>query len=86
MQIAINPNIYETAQIYAERKGLNLTAMIENFLVQLTTSISEPAKKERRRTVKITPTVARLRTGHSWNMSDDEVDKIRYEYLLEKYK
>lgn len=35
---------------------------------------------------KITPTVARLKTGHSLDVSDEELDQMRYEYLMEKYK
>ena len=34
----------------------------------------------------ITPGVARLRTGHSWHVTDEELDRLRYEYLMEKYK
>lgn len=86
MQIVINPNIYEPAQMYAERKGLNLTTMIENFLVQFTTSAKAQAQEKKARKIAITPTVARLKTGHSWNVSDEELDKIRYDYLMEKYK
>ncbi len=33
----------------------------------------------------ITPLVASLFTGHSVNMSDDELDAAREEYLKEKY-
>ena len=32
MQVAINPNLYGTAQAYAERRGLDITAVIEGFL------------------------------------------------------
>jgi hypothetical protein len=60
--------------------------MIENFLVQLMSSTKEQTIEKKPRTIKITPTVARLRTGHSWNVSDEELDKMRYEYLMEKYK
>lgn len=86
MQVAINPNIYEPAQIYAERRGLNLTEVIEEYLVRLVSSAKEKTQEKKPRTIKITPTVARLKTGHSWNVSDDELDKIRYEYLMDKYK
>ena len=84
MQVAINPSIYGTAQMYAEQRGLNLTVLIENFLERFIKEKEVAATKER--TIEITPKVARLRTGHSWNISDDELDKVRYEYLAEKYK
>ena len=86
MQVAINPNIYEPAQIYAERRGLSLTKVIEDYLVELVTSAKEQKQEKKPRTIQITPIVARLKTGHSWNIKDEELDKIRYEYLMEKYK
>lgn len=36
--------------------------------------------------IEITPGVARLSTGKRWNVSDEELDRLRYEYLMEKYK
>ena len=38
MQVTINPNIYGPAQLYAERRGLDLTAVIEDFLVRFMAS------------------------------------------------
>lgn len=35
---------------------------------------------------QITPGVSRLIRGNSWNISDEELDQMRYEYLMEKYK
>lgn len=35
MQVAINPNLYGSAQAYAEKRGLNITVVIENFLKRL---------------------------------------------------
>ena len=34
MQIAINPNVYIPAQTFAQQQGLNLTSVIENFLIR----------------------------------------------------
>jgi hypothetical protein len=86
MQVAINPNIYGSAQMYAERKGLNLVTEIENFLVQFVDSAKEQVSVNKKQQIEITPKVASLRTGHSWDISDDDLDKVRYEYLMEKYK
>ena len=44
MQIAINPTLYGSAQIYAEKHGLNVSVLIENFLQRLV--ISQEAKEE----------------------------------------
>ena len=35
---------------------------------------------------RITPGVSRLIRGNSWYISDEELDQMRYEYLMEKYK
>ena len=86
MQVAINPSLYDTAQIYAERQGLNLTAIIEDFLLRFTASVSETAEQTKPHSIPITPKVARLKTGRTWSVTDEELDKIRYEYLAEKYK
>jgi len=45
MEVAINPNLYGTAQAYAEQQGLNLTAVIEGFLkrfISAKESINDP--------------------------------------------
>ena len=86
MQVAINPNIYGSAQIYAERKGLNLTQVIEEFLVQLTSSAKEQTIAHEPRTIEITPRAAWFKRGNPWKATDEEVDKIKREYLMEKYK
>lgn len=82
MQVAINPSLYDTAQIYAKRQGINITMLIENFLERYIKSEEKSAQTP----ISITPKVARLKTGHSWNVSDQELDRMRYEYLAEKYK
>ena len=38
------------------------------------------------RTVEVSPRVADLLSGHSWDLSDEELDDMRYKYLAEKYK
>ena len=99
MQVAINPSLYGTAQIYAEQKGVNLSVMIENFLERFINKEKAKAKEQEipdmvvsllgashEQIPGITPKVARLRTGHSWNVTDEELKNMRYEYLMEKYK
>ena len=34
MEVAINKNIYQKAQTYAQQHGLNLTTVIESFLMR----------------------------------------------------
>ena len=35
---------------------------------------------------QLTPRVQRFMRGNPWHISDEELDRLRYEYLTEKYK
>ena len=35
---------------------------------------------------ELTPRVQRFMRGTPWNITDEELDRLRYEYLTEKYK
>ena len=37
-------------------------------------------------TEEFSPRVMRFKRGNPWYATDEEVDKLRYEYLMEKYK
>ena len=86
MQVAINPTLYGNAQIFAERKGLNINQMIDEFLANFVLTFSNTETKEQSRAVEVSPRVADLLSGHSWDLSDEELDDMRYKYLAEKYK
>ncbi len=86
MQVAINPRLYDTAQTYAEQQGLDLPKLIEGFLEQFMQSVPKPTESKQASSIAITPRVASLITGRSWKISDEELDRMRYEYLEEKYK
>ena len=77
-----------------------IAADLEQMSVEMLESVSRYVKRLRRhprvvqakekadadrKTIGITSGVARLCTGHSWNVSDEELDQMRYEYLMEKY-
>lgn len=34
----------------------------------------------------VTPRVQRFKRGNPWLVSDEEIDKMRHEYLMEKYQ
>ena len=36
--------------------------------------------------MQLTPRVQRFVRGNPWNITDEELDRLRYEYLTEKYK
>ena len=86
MQIAINPDIYGPAQSYAEREGLNLTTIIEDFLVHFISSSKKHMETTKPNEIEITPGAAWCRRGNPWKASDEEVDNMIREYILEKYK
>ena len=46
--------------------------------------VSKVAYKEA--TPDITPRVMRFKRGKPWYVTDEEVDRLRHEYLMEKYK
>ena len=36
--------------------------------------------------MQLTPRVQRFMRGNPWHITDEELDRLRYEYLTEKYK
>ena len=86
MQVAINPTLYSDAQVFSKRRGLNFKQMIENILANFVQSISKDKEKAQKRSIKVSPRVANLLSGHSWDIPDEDLDDIRYKYLAEKYK
>ena len=46
MQIAINPTLYGSAQSYAQKRGLDLSAIIEGFLERLINNQDTTAQQE----------------------------------------
>ena len=83
MQVAINPNLYGTAQAYAEQKGLDLTLMIENFLKRF---ISKEKSKTQEQ--DLPDIVASLLGAAHGEVADDDVNgkEAYYQYIEEKYK
>ena len=80
MQVAINPNVYQQAQAYAQEHGLNLTNIIENFLMQFigqTNTIEQPV-----------PDVVLSLIGTGEPLADDDLNgrEAYYQYIEEKYK
>lgn len=80
MQVAINPNVYKQAQAYAQEHGLNLTNIIENFLMQFigqNKAIEQPV-----------PDVVLSLIGTGKPLADDDLNgrEAYYQYIEEKYK
>ena len=80
MEVAINGNLYQEAQAYAQKQGLNLTTVIEEFLLHIIGK-SQNAQEE------TVPDVVLSLLGAGEAVDDDDLngDKARMEYLREKY-
>lgn len=81
MQVAINPILYHSAQLYAEKQGLNLTTVIENYLSQLV-SHKDVAKNDEVPDVVL----SLLGAGAPIEENDLNARKAYYKYIEEKYK
>lgn len=81
MEIVINRNIYQQAQTYAQQQGLNLTTVIEDFLVRFIGKSQETADEN-------IPDVVLSLLGAGEAVDDDDLNarKAYYQYLEEKYK
>ena len=82
MEIAINSIIYQKAQAYAQQNGLNLTTVIENFLVRFMGKNQSTTEKEN------VPDVVLSLLGAGESVDDDDINgrKAYSQYLEEKYK
>ena len=45
MQIAINSEVYRSAQVFAQSQGLNLKAVVENFLISFASGKRQSAEQ-----------------------------------------
>jgi len=81
MQIAINPTLYGTAQVYAEKRGLNLSKLIEDFLRIF-------VRNQEQATEQPVPDIVLSLLGAGQQTSADDLNghEAYYQYLEEKYK
>ncbi len=81
MQIAINPTVYGSAQLYAEKRGLDLSAIIESFLERLISSQEVSAQQE-------VPDVVLSLLGAGQPVAKDDLNgrDAYYQYMEEKYQ
>ena len=82
MNVAINSSIYRQASDYAQSQGLNLTEVIEAFLVRF---IGKAKAKESQQPV---PDIVLSLLGAGEPVADDDLNarKAYNEYLEEKYQ
>ena len=81
MEVAINSQLYQQASTYAQQRGLNLTSVIENFLVRFVGTSKNAADQT-------IPDVVKSLLGAGEKVSEDDLNarEAYYEYLEEKYK
>lgn len=83
MQVAINPNLYGTAQTYAEQKGLDLSMLIEDFLKRF---INKEKAKEKEQ--ELPDVVVRLLGSTGGQLAEDDLNgrQAYYKHKEEKYQ
>ena len=81
MQVAINPSLYDAAQIYAERQGINVTVLIENFLERYINSKTKVEEEQ-------VPDVVLSLLGAGVSVAKDDINgrEAYYKHLEEKYQ
>ena len=79
MEVAINSSIYRQAQTRAKEQGLNLSTLIENFLVRFV------SKGKAQQEAVPDVVLSLLGAGRAPDGSKSE-QKAYYQYLEEKYK
>lgn len=81
MEVAIDSRLYQKASAYAQQRGLNLTSVIENFLMRFV-GTGENA------TEQAVPDVVQSLLGAGEKIAEDDMNarEAYYEYLEEKYK
>lgn len=81
MEVAINSQLYQQASTYAQQQGLNITSVIENFLVRFVGT-------SKNATEQAVPDVVQSLLGAGEKVAEDDLNarEAYYEYLEEKYK
>jgi hypothetical protein len=82
MNVAINSNIYQQASDYAQSQGLNLSDVIENFLVRFI------GKSKATETEQQVPDIVLSLLGAGESVAEDDLNarEAYNKYLEEKYQ
>lgn len=81
MELAINNNVYKQAQIFAQEKGLNLSSLVENFLIRI-------MGKNKTVDTSQAPDVVLSLLGSCEQHSSEDINQreVYYKHLEEKHK
>ena len=69
---------------HGTRKKIEITPGVARL--RRNVSVARETEIESIDTLELTPRVQRFKRGNPWNVSDEELDRLRYEYLTEKYR
>ena len=81
MEVSINSQLYQQASTYAQQQGLNITSVIENFLMRFVGASKNATEQP-------VPDVVQSLLGAGEKVAEDDLNarEAYYEYLEEKYK
>ena len=81
MEVAIQNSLYKQASAYAEQQGLNLTTVIENFLIRFVGHSKAQSEQS-------IPDVVMSLLGAGEKIDENDINgrEAYYQYLEEKYK
>jgi hypothetical protein len=81
MEVAINSQLYQQASVYAQQHGLNITSVIENFLMRF-------IGHQKETTEQAVPDVVLSLLGAGEPVAEDDLNarEAYQQYLEEKYK
>ena len=81
MEVTINYSVYEKAQAYAQQQGLNLTTVIEKFLLRFIGQSQEAEEQA-------VPDVVLSLLGAGEPLAEDDLNgrKAYYQHLEEKHQ
>lgn len=82
MELVINNNIYQQANIYAKQRGLNLNNMVETFLLHVIRHSQSDTSEMK------APDVVLSLLGAGEQIADGDINgrEAYYKHLEEKYK
>ena len=82
MDVALNNNIYRQASAYAQQQGLNLTSVIEDFLIRFI------KRNKSATTEQSVPDIVLSLLGAGEPLAEDDLNgrEAYHLYLEEKYK
>lgn len=86
--LKINDSVLEKAMTYANQRGVNLSAVVEDFLFRLASGPNAKAADDiqKRKASRQLPERFKSLKGSLADADKGDIEDVRLKYLLEKYK